>query len=76
MSRDKVAGQVSSLNYRAAVEGRIKYVQSYDRVPRGRGAAYVVEGGIGASGIAVWARSGDSQGILRTLEVYGVPGRT
>lgn len=71
LSRDAVAGQVSSLNARQAVAGNIAYVQSYDRVPRGRGALYLVEGGVGASNLAVFARSGDGQGILRTLEVYG-----
>lgn len=62
---------MSTLSTKKAVDGTIVYVQSYDRVPHGRGALLVVEGGLRTSNISVWARSGDGQEILRTLEVYG-----
>lgn len=71
MSQNSAPGQVTSLSSRANVNGEIVYIQSYDRIPRGNGAAYVVEGGIRSSNLAVWARSGNGQGIERTLEVYG-----
>lgn len=75
MSRDSVPGEVTSVSYKAAVDGEIAYIQSYDRIPRGSGAAHVLEGGIRDSILVAWSRSGDGQGIERTLEVYGIPGR-
>lgn len=73
VERNGVAGGVSVSKYDTFTNGRIEYVQSYDRVPHGRGLAHVIGGGVGASSLVVAIQSGVGQGIHRTMEVYGNP---